>query len=140
MNSVLQGLIGDGLFVYLDDLILVSRNLDSHLAKLALVLQEFTDASLKLNLPKCKFLRARIEFLGHMADKDGIHTTPDKVRAVQNFPVPTSVNNVHSFLGLAGYCRAFIQDLQPLHFLSSAFSRKMIPSSGTMLIKVALSF
>ena len=82
INSIFQGLIGDGLFVYLDDLILVSRDLDSHLVKLALVLQKFIDAGLKLNLPKCKFLRARIEFLGHLVDKDGIHTTPDKVRAV----------------------------------------------------------
>ncbi len=77
------------LFVYLDDVILVSRDLDSDLAELALVLQKFTDAGLKLNLSKCNFLRAGIEFPGHILDKDDNHTTPDKVRSVQNFPVPT---------------------------------------------------
>ena len=81
----------------MDDLILVSQDLDSHFEKLSLVLQKFTEAGLKLNLPKCKFFRSRIEFLGHVVDKDGIHTTNDKVKAVQNFPVPTSTN-VSSFL------------------------------------------
>ena len=127
INSIFQGLIGDGLFVYLDDLILVSRDLDSHLTKLALVLQKFADAGLKLNLPKCKFLRARIEFLGHMVDKDGIHTTPDKVRAVQNFPVPVSVNNVRSFLGLAGYYRAFIQDFAAIAAPLTRLLKKNVP-------------
>ena len=127
INSIFQGLIGDGLFVYLDDLILVSQDLDSHFAKLSLVLQKFADAGLKLNLPKCKFLRARIQFLGHVVDKDGIHTTPDKVKAVQNFPVPKTVNNVRSFLGLAGYYRAFIQDFAAIASPLTRLLKKNIP-------------
>ncbi len=128
VNSLFQGLIGDGLFVYLDDLILVSRDLESHFDKLDLVLQKFQEAGLKLNLSKCKFLRSRIEFLGHIVDKDGIHTTDAKVRAVQNFPTPTSVTHVRSFLGLAGYYRAFIKD-----FAS-------IASPLTRLLKKEVSF
>lgn len=76
VNSLFQGLIGDGLFVYLDDLILVSKDLDSHFHKLSLVLQKFTEAGLKLNITKCQFLRSRIEFLGHVVDCHGIHTLP----------------------------------------------------------------
>ena len=127
INSIFSGLIGDGLFVYLDDLILVSQDLDTHLTKLALVLQKFSDAGLKLNLSKCKFLRARIEFLGHMVDKNGIHTTQDKVKAVQKFPVPTSVNNVRSFLGLAGYYRAFIQDFAAIAYPLTRLLKKDVP-------------
>ncbi len=82
VNSLFQGLIGDGLFIYLDDLILVSKDLDSHFQKLSLVLQKFTEAGLKLNITKCQFLHSRIEFLGHVVDCHGIHTTNAKVKAV----------------------------------------------------------
>ncbi len=52
VNTLFQDLIGKGLFVYFDDLILVSKNLDTHFKKLSLVLQKFTDADLKLNFTK----------------------------------------------------------------------------------------
>ncbi len=62
-----------------------------------------------------------------MVDKDGIHTTPDKVKAVQNFPVPTSVNNVRSFLGLTGYYRAFIKDFATIAFPLTRLLKKNVP-------------
>ncbi len=82
----------------------------THFDKLELVLQKLQEAGLKLNLPKCKFLCSCIEFLGHVVDKHDIHTTDAKVRAVQDFPIPKSVNHLRSFFCLAGYYRAFIRD------------------------------
>ncbi len=60
VNTLFSGVIGKGLFVYLDDLIVVSKDLDSHLQKLSLVFQELTQADLKAKLTKFKFLKSRI--------------------------------------------------------------------------------
>ncbi len=64
---------------------------------------------MKLKLTKCEFLKPRIKFLGHEVDDIGIHTVDDKTVAVAKFPQPKTVENVRSFLGLAGYYRPFIK-------------------------------
>lgn len=139
VDSLFQGLIGDGLFVYLDDLILVSQNLDSHFAKLSLVLQKFTEAGLKLNLTKCKFLRASIEFLGHVVDKDGIHTTSEKIKAVQHFPSPKSTDNVNHFLALQVTTVPLSVILPLLRLHLRVFSRRTFPSNGIPLTNKVLT-
>ncbi len=95
--------------MYLDDLIVVSKYLDSHLQQLSLVFQKLTQTGLKAMLSKCEFLKSRIEFLGHLFDGDGIHTVDSKITAMQELPTHKSVENVKSFLGLAGYYRAFVK-------------------------------
>ncbi len=96
--------------MYLDDLIVVPKDLDSHLRQVFLVFQKLKQADLKAKLTKCKFLKSRIEFLGHLVDRDGIHTVDSKITAVQKFLTPTFLESVLSFLGLAGYYRAFVWD------------------------------
>ncbi len=64
---------------------------------------------MKLKLTKCEFLKPKIKFLGHEVDEKGIHTVDDKITAVAKFPQPKTVENVRSFLGLAGYYRPFIK-------------------------------
>ncbi len=91
--------------MYLDDLIVVSKDLDSHLQQPSLAFQKLTQAGLKAKLTKCEFLKSRIEFIGHLVDGNDIHTVDSKITAVQNF-APKAVENVRSFLCLAGYYRA----------------------------------
>ena len=110
VNSLFAGVIGNGLFVYLDDLIVVSKDMASHFRNLDLVFSRLREAGLKAKLSKCNFLKSRIEFLGHVVDGDGIHTVDSKIKAVKHFPTPKTVENVRSFLGLAGYYRAFVRN------------------------------
>ncbi len=81
VNTLFSGIIGKGLFVYLN-LIVVSKDLDSHLQQLSLVFQKLTHAGLKAKLTKCEFLKSHIEFLGNLVDGDGIHTVDSKIAAV----------------------------------------------------------
>ncbi len=82
--------------MYIDDLIVVSKDLESQLQQLSLVFQKLTQAGIKAKLTKWEFLKSRIEFLGHLVDGDGIHTVDPKIIAVQKFPTPKSVENVRS--------------------------------------------
>ena len=93
---------------YLDDLVICSNNAKFHFETLRKVLQRLQSAGLKVKLAKCEFMIARVTFLGHKIDGQGIHTMDDIVKVVKNFPQPRSVENVRSFLWLAGYYRPFI--------------------------------
>ncbi len=77
VNAHSSGVTNKGLFVYLDDLIVVFKDLDTHLQQLSLVFQKLTQTGLKAKLTKCKFLKSRIELL---VDGDGIHTVDSKNR------------------------------------------------------------
>ncbi len=127
VNSLFSGLIGNGMFCYLDDLIIVSRDLESHLHKLDLVFTKLQEAGLKAKLSKCDFLKSRIEFLGHVVDGAGIHTVDSKIKAVQHFPTPQNVENVRSFLGLAGYYRAFVRNFASIASPLTRLLKKDVP-------------
>ncbi len=127
VNTLFSSIIGKGLFVYLDDLIVVSKDLDSHLQQLCLVFQKLTEAGLKAKLTKCEFLKSRIEFLGHLVDGDGIHTVDSKITAVQNFPTHISVETVLSFLAFACYYRAFLRKFASIASSMTLFLKKDKP-------------
>ena len=108
MNNLFKDMIGHSVYIYLDDVIIASKNSTDHFTALRAVLERLDRAGLRLNMGKCEFLKSRITFLGHRVDNEGIHTLDDKIAAVKNFPRPDSVERVRSFLGLAGYYRAFV--------------------------------
>ncbi len=118
VNILFSSVIGKGLFFYLNDHIIVSKDLGSHLQQLSLVFQKLSQAGIKAKLTKCELLKSCTEFLGHLVDGDGIHTVDSKIVAVQKFPTPKSVENVCSFLGLAGYCRAFVMNFASIASLT----------------------
>ncbi|KAK3889412.1 hypothetical protein Pcinc_006591 [Petrolisthes cinctipes] len=108
VNNVLAGLIGKDALVYLDDIIIFSKDVPTHLEKLRKVLERLASAGLKLKLSKCEFLKQKIKYLGHEVDESGIHVNQDKIKAILKFPTPTKADHVRSFLGLAGYYRSFV--------------------------------
>ncbi|GBP53067.1 Retrovirus-related Pol polyprotein from transposon 17.6 [Eumeta japonica] len=100
MNDILKGLIGNICLVYLDDIIIYSENKKQHLERLKKVFDALQRANLKINKNKCKFLKTEVEFLGHRLTPQGIRPTQDKIEAITKFPLPRTVKETKSFLGL----------------------------------------
>ncbi len=76
-----------------------------HLDTLEKVLTRLKDAGLRLRKEKCSFLVESVTYLGYTLDKEGIHPTPEKVRAINEAPKPDTVTQLKSFLGLLSYNR-----------------------------------
>ncbi len=80
-----------------------------------------------MKLSKCDFLKSRIQFLGHLVDGNGIHTFDFKIKVVKDFPVPKATENVHFFLGIDGYYRAFIKNFATIASPLTRLLKKDIP-------------
>ena len=126
MQRVLSGLNSPGgpgfVSVYLDDILVFSHSLQDHLKHLRIVIERLVAVGLKLKPAKCHFVRAELEYLGHVITREGLKTNPRLVEAVREFPTPKNVHEVRRFLGLASYYRRFIQSFAsiaaPLHYLT----------------------
>lgn len=108
MDSVLAGLQGNELFIYLDDIVVYASSLREHEIKFNKLATKLRAANLKLQPAKCGFLHKEVVYLGHIISENGVKPCPEKITAVRDFPPPKNARNVREFLGLAGYYRRFI--------------------------------
>lgn len=127
MESVLGDLPFDVLLVYLDDVLVFSRDFCSHLEKLDMVFSRLRDHGLKLNPKKCFLLRPEVKFLGHVVSAAGVQVDMEKVRVLEDWPIPCSVRDVRQVIGFMSYYRRFVphfaQVARPLHALMSKAKR-----------------
>ena len=103
--------------MYLDDIVVFSRTYEEHIEKLQVIFQRLKDAGLKLKTSKCKLFQKAIKYLGHLVTENGVATDPDKVKCVQELPVPKCVKDIQSFVGFTGY-KDFSKIARPLHELT----------------------
>jgi hypothetical protein len=128
MNSVFMPELDKFVVVFIDDILVYSKNEDEHTKHLHTVLQRLRDHRLYAKLSKCDFWLREIKFLGHTISQDEISVDPEKVQEVMDWEPPSTVRQIRSFLGLAGYYRRFIPD----------FSR--IAKPMTKLLKKGVKF
>ena len=89
-------------------LFVFSRTPEVHLHRLKAVISKLRAAGLKLKTTKCDLFKQQINYLGHVVSKEGVSTDPDKITAVTEWPQPTTVTKVRSFLGFVSYYRRYI--------------------------------
>ena len=106
VNEVLRGL--PFAFGYLDDILVFSPNMDTHLKHVRQLFDRMREADLKLKASKCNFLKAHVQYLGHLISGKGIEPVPEKLESIKNMPSPTTPKEIKQFLGLIGYYRKFI--------------------------------
>ena len=108
--------------IYLDDIVIFSKDLASHLKRLEAVSWKLEEAGLKLKPSKCELFQRQLAYLGHVISTEGVATDENKIEAIKNWPAPTNVTEVRSFLGFMGYYSRFIpkfaQVACPLHKLT----------------------
>lgn len=109
MNYVLSPLLRRCVVVFIDDILVYSKSIEEHVEHLRQVFELLQQHQLHLKIAKCSFAKEQLEFLGHIISSGGVSTDPTKVQIVQRWPVPTSVKEVRSFLGMAGYYRRFVK-------------------------------
>ena len=110
MNDVLGEFIDRGVVVYLDDILIYSRNEEEHEELVSKVLQRLMDHGLAATIDKCFFHVREVEFLGYVISPKGIKMADRSIQAIKDWAVPKSVKDVQSFIGFANFYRRFIKN------------------------------
>ena len=122
METCLGDLTLHWCIIYLDDIVIFSKDLASLQERLEVVFQKLEEARLKLKLSKCELFQWQIAYLGHIVSSQGIAIDEGEIEAIKKWPVLTNVTEVQSLLGFMGYYQWFIpkfaQVAQPLHELT----------------------
>ncbi|XP_038062329.1 uncharacterized protein LOC119732798 [Patiria miniata] len=112
-QRLMQRCLGDqalsSLLIYLDDIIVFSTTFDEHLKRLELVFSRLQQHGLKVKPAKCSFFKTEVNYLGHLVVAgEGVRPDPEKIATVKDWPQPTTVTELRSFLGFTGFFRKFI--------------------------------
>lgn len=114
MNQVLRPFLSQFVVVYLDDILIYSKNEDEHFEHVRKVLEVLKENELYVNLKKCVFLQKQLLFLGFVIASEGIHVDDSKVAAIRDWPTPKSITEVRSFHGLATFYRRFVKNFSTI--------------------------
>nr|GEX43834.1 retrotransposon protein, putative, Ty3-gypsy subclass [Tanacetum cinerariifolium] len=109
MNRVCKPYLDKFVIVFIDDILVYSKNKEDHEEHLKTILELLKNEKLYANFSKCDFWLESVHFLGYVIDSDGVHVDPAKVEAIRNWSAPTTPTKVRQFLGLAGYSQRFIE-------------------------------
>ena len=114
MHRVFKPYLDQFVVVFVDDILIYSQSEREHEDYLRIVLQLLRYHQLYAKFSKCEFWLTEVRFLRHVVSTSGVSVDPEKVEAVMSWERPKSVFEIHSFFGLAGYYRRFIEDFSRL--------------------------
>jgi hypothetical protein len=109
MNKVFMPYLDKFVIVFIDDILIYSKDKEEHAKHLRIALPILREHQLYAKFSKCEFWLDQVEFLGHVISKEGIAVNPSKVAFVLEWEAPKNVKQIRGFLGMAGYYRRFIE-------------------------------
>lgn len=123
------------LLIYLDDIISHARTFEEHIERLERLLERLVSFGLKVSPKKCQIAREEVVYLGHVVSREGIRADPDKIRVIEEWPQPKTLQEVQIFLGFCGYYRKFVDNFakmsRPLNeLLGGRTSKIRVGSKG----------
>ncbi|KAL4025841.1 hypothetical protein IC575_014247 [Cucumis melo] len=127
MNRVFKDFLDSFIIVFIDDILIYSKTEAEHEEHLHQVLETLRANKLYAKFSKCEFWLRKVTFLGHVVSSEGVYVDPAKIEAVTNWPRPSTVSEIRSFLGLAGYYRRFVEDFSRIASPLTQLTRKGTP-------------
>lgn len=114
IDTVLGPELEPHVFVYLDNIIIISNTFSNHLKLLTTVFDRLHESGLVVSLDKCHFCKSELKYLGYIVDSAGLRPDPGKVEAILNIPPPKNVSEIRRFIGTASWYRRFITNFSLL--------------------------
>lgn len=108
MNKILEGFLQKFVIVYLDDILIYSKDLKQHYCHLRMVLKALESNNFYYKISKCQFAKTELPYLGFIISKGGAKTDPTKVKAIRDWPTVQNKQQIQSFMGLVNFYRRFI--------------------------------
>ncbi|GJR22320.1 putative reverse transcriptase domain-containing protein [Tanacetum coccineum] len=114
MNRVCKPYLDKFVIVFIDDILIYSRNKEEHANHLRIILELLKKEKLYAKFSKCDFWIRIVQFLRHLIYSQGLHVDPAKIEVVKNWTSPTTPTKIRQFLGLVGYYQRFIKDFSKI--------------------------
>jgi hypothetical protein len=124
MGTVLRGLIGPECWAFIDDIVIFPRSIEEHAQRLENLLQRFEAANLRLHPGKCVIAQPNVQYLGYGLSEEEITASPDKIKAVNQYPISKGVKDVRAFIGLAYFYRRLVPDFSEMAKPLTTLTRK----------------
>ncbi|GJY04999.1 putative reverse transcriptase domain-containing protein, partial [Tanacetum coccineum] len=126
MNRVCKPYLDKFVIVFIDDILIYSKNKKEHEEHLKMILELLKKEELYAKFSKCEFWIPKVQFLGHVIDSEGIHVDPAKIESIKDWTSPKSPTEIRQFLGLAGYYRRFIEGFSKIAKPMTKLTQKKI--------------
>jgi hypothetical protein len=123
MDDILRPFTSTFVVVYLDDILIYNKTWVEHLQHIQQVLHTLRQHKLYANLEKCSFGMDRVHYLGYIIDQHGVHVDPAKIQVIRDWPAPTTLSELQSFLGLANFYRRFVLGFSHIAWALSQVTR-----------------
>jgi hypothetical protein len=127
MNEVLHSFIGKFVVVYFDYILIYSKSLDEHIEHLRVVFGALREACLFANLEKCTFCTGRVAFLSYVVTPQGSEVDEAKIEDIKSWPIPATLTQLRSFIGLMGFYWRFMRDFSTTATPLNDLMKKVVP-------------